>query len=280
MSEAQRKHKITEVIEFGEALIRTGDLDPVYIALYAAGLPGDQMRRLLLAYFCFYHLGAAARLSEMEGESFWALMETAAENNLPPSTDDLPGERWPRGTERRHFRGQKCVDAVRRFEKKAPNAPEEIISALVDELPKPLQLVDIINYIQGKWPMCGAWLAFKAADILERVLGVPIVFPNDLTLFYKEPRAALDMLIVPAEQANAKLLKHFSKFMAPPKVGRRCNIQEVETVCCKWKSGVNGHYWIGKDIHEIRNALKGWGDTAEMLLRYMPKEVEQGLFKC
>ena len=31
-----------------------------------------------------------------------------------------------------------------------------------------------------------------------------------------------------------------------------------------------GSYHIGKDIHEVRQALRGWGETAERMLAVMP----------
>jgi hypothetical protein len=127
----------------------------------------------------------------------------------------------------------------------------------------------------GEWPLFGPWIAFKAADVLERVCGVKVLFPNDITMLYKEPRAALDILELPPEEANEKLLKHFAGLRAPPDRKRWCNIQEVETVLCKWKSSVNGHYFVGKDIHEIRKGLTGWGETAARLRRNLPPEVQK-----
>jgi hypothetical protein len=243
------------------------------------------MCRLLLAYFCFYHLGVAAYISELEGNTFWEVMEIAARNKLcdPDEIDpDLPEGKWPRGAERRHFRGDKCVEAVkqiREFSKDKPGSGAEHVISLWTELGHVVTLEGFMKSVQVL-PLFGPWISFKAADVLERVMSVPIDFPNDLTLFYKEPRAALDMLNISAEEANRQLLAHYSKIAAPPRwKARNCNIQEVETVCCKWKSMINGHYWVGKDIHELRRALKGWGKTADKLLRATPKEVEMGLFK-
>jgi hypothetical protein len=278
MPEAQAKHRVSEVIAFGEKLIETEDLDPVYCALVRAKLPKKQLYRLLLAYFCYYHLGASARLSEATGDDFWELMLIAARNRLcdPSEIDpDLPEGRWPRGAERRHFRGSKCVAAV---EELSEDPPERFVSTLVEAVGQgETSLATVMRWIQQR-PMMGPWIAFKAADLLERVLSVSIVFPNDLTLFYKEPRAALDLLDIPAEEANAKLLKHFGRFKAPPRYERFCNSQEIETIACKTKSYWGGHYHLGKDVHEIRKGLAGWGETATKLLNVMPKEIERGLF--
>jgi hypothetical protein len=279
MPKAQAKHRVAEVIAFGEKLIKTEDLDPVYCTLVRASLPREQLYRLLLAYFCFYHLGAAAYLSEWEGEEFWLLMENAASNEIPPNMNgELPRGRWPRGSERRHFRGSKCVAAVKKIEEfsASKSGPETFVGVLA-ELGQLVKLEGLMDAVQA-FPMMGPWISFKVADILERVLGVSVVFPNDLTLFYAEPRAALEMLDVPAEEANLKLLKHFGRIKAPPRYERFCNSQEVETIACKTRSFWHGKYWVGKDIHEIRKGLVGWGETATRILREMPPEVGEGLF--
>jgi Alpha-glutamyl/putrescinyl thymine pyrophosphorylase clade 2 len=275
------KHKLTEVMEFGAWLIQTEDLDPIYCALYRAKLPVKQMYRLLLAYWCFYHLGVSAFISQFDGEAFWSMMANAASDKLPPTYYGGVGERWPRGAERRHFRGWVCEQAVKALhgDHKEPYPADYLVQSLAAACySKPIELATVMGWVQQK-PLFGPWIAFKAADMLERILGAQIEFPVDLALIYKEPRAALGMLEIPAERASLQLLQYFYEFKAPPSGNRNCNIQEVETVLCKWKSSVGGHYWVGKDIHEVRHGLKGWGKTADKLLRCMPKEVERGLFR-
>jgi hypothetical protein len=166
---------------------------------------------------------------------------------------------------------------MREFSKDKPGPGAEHIIGLWYEM---AQLVTFTGFMKTVriLPMFGDWIAFKAADVMERVLGAEIEFPNNILTFYKEPRAALDLLDVPPEKANLNLLKYFADFRAPPSGNRPCNIQEVETICCKWKSYTSGHYYVGKDIHEIRKGLTGWGETATRLLNVMPKEIEQGLF--
>jgi hypothetical protein len=66
------------------------------------------------------------------------------------------------------------------------------------------------------------------------------------------------------------LLSYFSAHKAPPRDDRPCGAAEVESVLCKFKSMRGGHYFVGKDIKEVRHALQGWGTTAEKLLRHMP----------
>jgi hypothetical protein len=270
---------------FGEKLIQTGDLDPVYY-VRNANLPEPQLCRWLLAYWCFYHVGAASWLSEHEGRDYWNWMETAAANNdstRGPNSlvCNLLDDRWPRAAERRHFRGDKCVKAIEWLAKDR-GTPEEYVCHLATRGTE----TSIINYVQT-WPQFGPWIAFKAADMMERVYGAPVQFSRDIGLMYEEPRAGLRLAIdhpLHEGQYNtlgdcyAQLLTYFHDRIAPPwpkspDEGRPCGPQEVETVLCKWKSHANGKYAIGKDIHEVRAACAGWGETADRLLAVLPAEV-------
>jgi hypothetical protein len=272
------------VQEFGDLLLRTQDLDPVYVGLVGAraqGLSQVQLARWLLAYWCFYHVGVASYLSEQEGAEFWRLTRVAAANIAAPSSLGLPGERWPRAAERRHFRGDKCVQAVAwlREHYLEPEAP--VVSLTLWNAPTTER--DVMARVQ-RWPMFGPWIAFKAADMMERVWGLDVEFDRNIGLMYEEPRAALDLL----REANPtwqdptpenlynRLLVYFMPHRAPPLAAlrrRQVGPQELETVLCKWKSHMGGHYRVGKDIHEQRAALAGWGDTAQLILRSYPAEV-------
>ncbi len=261
------QRRTMDIESFGKALIETADLDPVYCAIYGAKLPKAQLDRLLMAYFCFYHLGAAAWLSEQD--DFWRACRIAAVNQ----TESPVGGRWPRGAERRHFRGQKCVDAIDGL---AAKSAEDRLGDLA-RLRSAKEVIDAVS----KWPQFGPWIGFKAADMLERCAGFRIKFSSDICLLYKEPRAALDLLNkVDPSQELARLTRHFGQFPAPPANDRRCGYQEVETVLCKWKAQKTG-YRIGKDTRELRHALTGgtglffgmadWGDTANRLRANLPK---------
>jgi hypothetical protein len=262
-----RAHTLDEIKEFGAELIETQDLDPVYSALWKAALPPDQLRRLLLSYLSFYHLGSAAWLSEHEGENYWRQMLTAARND----TRSPLGDRWPRASERRHFRGAKCVKAVEWLRDRYGEPEAPIRSLLSCETEK-----DVIERV-GEWPMFGPWAGFKAADLLDRAYGHPLKFDPNIGLLYEEPRASLETLA--AELGDSQrviydnLLRHFSTRKAPPRYDRPCGAAEIETVLCKFASMRGGHYKVGKDIREVRHALRGWGPTAERLYKACPAEV-------
>ena len=263
------------IVPFGTELIRSQDLDPVYTILHKGGLSKDQTKRWLFAYWCFYHAGFASNASEVWGDIYWNRLLQAA-RNLPGYGPDrlinpkLP-DRWPRGTERRHFRGEKCVKAIEQFQHWRLPA-EAWVGSLHEDTVTPTHKT-IIKRVT-RWPQFGPWIGFKVADMLERCLGVPVTFSDEIALIYKEPRKALDILVrdtaTPVEQAYDHLLKIFSNLPAPPSFDRPCSHQEIETVLCKWKSHINGHYPMGKDSRELHEALDGWGWTAAHLQRFVP----------
>lgn len=272
--------------DFGAVLIETRDLDPVYVAIVGAGLDRDQLCRLLLAYWCFYHLGVAANLSEYQEGCYWDMMLEAAQNVRSPREHTRAPEgcaRWPRGAERRHFRGQKCVDAVREL---SVGRPEDWVGQFFNKL----VWVDrkVMAEVES-WPQFGPWIAFKVADMLERVAGIDVRFDPDIGLMYDEPAKGLELLrwrlYGDAHNNDARrrimyhqLVRHFSPAPAPPGGDRGCGPQEVETILCKWKAHMGGHYEVGKDIRELRHGLVGWGETAERLLVACPEEVPDGRY--
>lgn len=249
-----------EIEEFGKRLIETQDLDPVYTAIHGARLPKPQLARLLLGYWLFYHLGLAAWLSEHSGKAFYVAATEAARNTtLAPNAN-----RWPRGVERRHFRGEKSLRAVEVFSREEP---EYWATSLKGDF------AAIFAKVKS-WPMCGPWIAYKAIDMLDRCCERKIDFPLDVCLLYNEPRKGLLMLNpTEPEKELDRLLGVFKKYRAPPANDRVCYVSEVETVLCKFKSYKGGHYFVGKDIKEIRHGLEGWGDTASMLLKASPRTV-------
>ena len=128
----------------------------------------------------------------------------------------------------------------------------------------------------------GSWISFKIADMAERVLGYDVSFDDCELGLYKDPRkgAALarsgdqDYPITDQELTKTvnKYVEHWrkKKQKAPPGFDRLVNLQEIETIFCKFKSHVNGHYPLGKDITEVRHGLEGWGDLAQQLQRELP----------
>lgn len=275
-----RDYRRMPITEFGEALLRTQDLDPVYVMLHGARMDRAQLERWCVAYWCFYHAGAASYLSALEGEEFWVMMLRAAANTTSPPVK--PGERWPRASERRYFRGPNCIKAVEWMANRW-DEPEGLVDHLVgmsQPIGQPRTEKSVMEAVQ-ELPLFGPWIGFKVADMFERVLGVPVQFSPDIGLIYKSPREGLENYYKEVdgrhgtiEDHYAYLMSYFAQYSAPPDLKRSCNVQECETILCKHHSHVNGHYPVGKDIREVGHALEGWGDVAHHLSLQLPDSME------
>lgn len=276
------------IITFGEALLSTGDLDPVYLAIQRAELDDQTLARLCLAYWCFYSLGTAAYIAHYgkKPSQFWELMTMAAENvrRAPAIPTGLSEKPWPRGAERRHFRGANAVGPMSYLKEHYKTAWHAVSSVLASGDEARPTFGGVSARVQA-WPGFGPWMAFKIADMGERVLGYPVDFDNCELGIYKDPRqgaavawmewhtngayANKDPWNYPITDTELRdtvkhYIKAFSKFKAPGG-DRKVNVQEVETIFCKYKSHLKGHYPLGKDTREVHHGLQGWGPLAERL---------------
>lgn len=266
---AVMNYKKLNIVDFGRQLLRSGDLDPVYIILREETETRPELvRRFMLAYWCFYSCGAAAFLAERQ-HGFWNWVERAARNEqLAPQ-----GDRWPRARERRHFRGPKCVAAVKWLAGEFPE-PEAAAAAVEERGPEFKRIRDYIV----TWPQFGPWIAFKVADMLETILGAKIDFTDADIFMYDAPKDAAVLLHSglgsesgppggEVDWAVRYLDKHFGDRLAPPSQSRRVGLQEVETILCKWKAHMGGHYPINNDLREVGESLHRWGGVSPMALR-------------
>lgn len=248
-----RDEPTEDPIAWGRLLIETQDHDPLYTGLAAWDVKPARLRRFLLAYWSCYSVGASWYISAETGSRFWDRLQTAAENEVPSPL----GQRWPRAHERRHWRGEKCVKSVL-WLRSTFRHPEDAVESLETSR----TLADVERRITG-WPMFGPWIAFKAADMMER-LGVPIAFSDDIITLYKDPRQGAELagaaLGLPTVQDVIEVMKRdYRDLVSPGRTVRPVNIQEIETCLCKWKSALHGSYWIGCDTTSHRQELAEWG---------------------
>lgn len=287
-----RDYPRLDIFNFGKILLKSEDLDPVYTALYTMDLRNqisdNQLHRWLVAYWCFYHCGAASWISEGQGKEFGERMMTAA---LNLESDPAPvGGRWPRGHERRHFRGKNAELALSHLFDRFGSSDKmatKLIQYLGAEFPEftpsiPFKTVsDRAQTLVG----FGPWISWKIADMMERVVSVPVDFTGSDIFMFKDPAEAALLYylrenpgMMPPEtkagrtavqQAVAQmLLGYFKEFQAPPRGDRPVNIQEVETILCKWKSHTKGFYPIDNDINEINQGLEAWAPVSETARKF------------
>lgn len=255
---------------FARTMVQTGDLDPVYIAVVKARMEREQLARWLLTYGLFYHVGVASWMSEKEDGEFWNHIHLAAENE----THSPAGGRWPRASERRHFRGQFSVDCVERLAKRYPQ-PEEFMLYISGAAPHVHEVRNRVEEHKG----FGGWASFKFADLTDRVWGVPVEFDLKTAMYDTPTKGALLVhelewneepgSLEDAVRTSQELFELGTRgLLAPPLEDRSLGFAELETALCKFKSYRKGSYHIGKDIIECREAAAMFADqcgTAESI---------------
>lgn len=174
------------------------------------------------------------------------------------------GRHWPRGSERRHWRGAQAQDTVTYLRDKYRHPEDVVLYWAKGGNSSFSSITDRIKEI----PRFGPWISFKLADMLERVMGHTVDFGSCAMRLYKEPRAAAALILTGNEKATIKdsdlesvmkkmmLPEHLGSLMAPPDFARPINVQECETVLCKFRSHLNGHYPPGKETREVLEGLK------------------------
>lgn len=264
------------VVDFGRQLVETGDLDPIYIMLHGAKLPLTKLQQWLLAYWCFYHAGTASYcvdVAAVDGReaSYWQAMRAAAASS-----------KWPRGSERRHFRADLAMKSVNWLESEGVESLFYDFDRAAYEC-RVLSVQDVMEHVE-LWVGFGPWIAFKVADMLERLGLVKVNFTDADAFLFKAPLEGAKLVVehyapkqfklvtTEAAWAFSYLRRNLAGLKAPPRYERELNGQEFETILCKWKSHLAGHYPIGKDIHEIREGLLRFArcKTSQLLLRSLP----------
>lgn len=278
------------VYDFGKSLLATRDIDPVYVLLWEVWRGhmeenggGRPLHEWLLPYFCFYHIGTASWIAESNGTSeYWTRFRAAAAS-----------KEYPRAHERRHFRGKAAINAVEAlYEAGVSGWWQSVLGPAYSDSSQRLLLGPLMTEVQ-RWPQFGPWIAFKVADMIERLGLAKIEFPVSSLSFFDSPQEGAERLVeieglrmVPVAYNSAeewaterilttlasRLTKSKDKswgrpgltpakteklhlVLAPPRYERAINAQEAETILCKWKSYLGGQYHIGEDIAACKTAL-------------------------
>lgn len=246
------------IYEFGRRLIESCDLDPVYCLLWHSGFDKWTMQKWLLAYFCFYHVGTASWITETDTEAeYWGRMETA-----------VGSKDYPRSPERRHYRGDNAKKSVAWLKQRG-------VGGLMGPLLCRAWTVEqLIKYVK-EWEQFGPWIAFKVADMIERLGLASVKFDAAAMLLFDSPKEGAyrmrstynpafkfpveDRTVI--DWAIEGILLKLQDLKAPPRYERYINEQEAETVLCKWNSYMSGHYELGEDIASCRRGLLRFART-------------------
>jgi hypothetical protein len=235
-----------------------------------AGITDNQLKRWCLVYWCYYHAGVSSIITErstsiVHPRDFYDEMRKGI------------SEGWPRGMERRYFYGDLAWNTVEKLEEFG--SPESVVDAMTDH--QDFQTAD--KAIQSFYGF-GSWIAWKVADMADRVLQIDIDFSDTNLDMYKDPKQGAAYIYsggnkkfpITEDQLDwvvQRMESYYNKenLLAPPFQDRPINIQEVETVLCKYKAHCYGFYPYGNDTVHVAKALDGWGDLAQSMLSVLKK---------
>lgn len=270
------------VEDFGRQLLKSQDLDPIYVALVGMDLDPITLGRWLMAYWCCYDAGVSCYIADdPDYKVFWDRMGWMAFNESPSPL----GGRWRRAAERRHWRGKNAASSLADLQQRYFDVPEDMAafcaygSGYQPNYP-PITCASVMERAQTHVGF-GPWIAFKIADMCERVMRVPVSFKEAEVFMFRDPVKAALMVWDSWPDNSSKVLEpdrisavvdylkgEFRDLPAPPGWDRPVGLQEVETVLCKWKSHVNGRYPLNHDIIEIRHHLLPWTGISELAMRF------------
>lgn len=252
---------------FSAGLIKTRDLDPDYLVMKAVvqekGLnPNEVLGWIILKCFVY---------------------NTVAEYKILFEGKPLDGYT---------NYGQERVKNKRNTAKQMPKltegfkVPERVLDGAIWEYS------DFKAHVTS-FPGMGDWGAWKMADLLERVMGLPISFANvDFRTAYKFPLKGLcrvngesdlyvsqlsdDLVYHSFMRACVLQLGPVNEMEAPG--GRRViNIQEIETCLCKYHSFLGGHYRVGHDILSLMRRMEQNKINLPKSIKAEFEEIKSGL---
>lgn len=227
-----------DFLSFARAMLASRDEDPFYPVLtwLIQSLDREQALWLSFLFVAYCHLGSA----------WHAWITCPTPHPLPPQA-----LRWPFYTDRRGLRGGRLAEHVASYcalLHETHGAQEAWITQGWTQDP-------LDNY-ERFWVQCqriwgnGRWAAFKWAEILKKVLGLPLAAPDMRLRYCTGPKAGLAWLygMSPHGQLPGYLSVSTDVLSRLHKHGLMVDWESAETLLCNWHSLVCGRYYVGCDI--------------------------------
>ena len=236
----ERMDPETNWLDFARWYVESTELDPLYVGLRGAQLPMHIKARFIVGMLLFYHCGSAGQLALGHGDDFW--------EDARRFYDTLP-----RGSYRRHFRGDLGRRTIDAWAARWPNPVDMVhdwmmYAELGTDNPKVLKQRDIEKWAE-KVPQLGPYFTWKLGDYTEVLTDTFVDYRGCEKHAHNIPLKGAAS-IFPGDPAQALSDVAFYMMMAdlraPHAPHRLVNIQEAETVCCTIKD-VRKHDYIKGD---------------------------------
>lgn len=244
-----------DYLRWHPAQVETGDIDPVYPVLrYLADawdLDVEERAWLVFCHVVWYHPGST--LAGFRAVPDVSAMPTTADGLHNAGLLELPCETERRG----HRPKQPLINHLLGLRETFLDGGcwEWAQRAIADaETPEEgwLQLNDALTTLVGN----GRWAAYKTAEMLEKVCGLPVKAADAGHRFSSGPRKGLELLEphCPADNRPDTIgtLDLMTSLWAD-QLGEP-DVALVETSLCDFNSLVRGRYYLGHDIDSMQAA--------------------------
>jgi Alpha-glutamyl/putrescinyl thymine pyrophosphorylase clade 2 len=236
--------------EFHDHMCRSGDLDPVY-PVYRRLADDRAMNRadrvwLVLAHVAYYHTGSA--LFAFSGANG---MRDAGTCRL-----DLPC-----ATERRGHRSPAALSAhlndIARRADEILGWCDSVGARCTDPGEGWRYLTGHLATLHGN----GRWAAYKTAEMLQHIAGLPIEAPDMGHAFSSGPRKGLALLYDDLPDGNGTaIVRHLDSLSREVVThlrlaGLDSTPAKAETSLCDFHSLATGRYYVGMDIDVMQQQL-------------------------
>jgi hypothetical protein len=263
---------VTSFEDFARADVFTGDIDPVYFAIYRARehFGNEWASRFAVAMLCYYHTGTAAQAAAHEGEDFWGFISDVYDTA-------------PRAAERRHWRGAQGRRSLDTMYAWSPD-PDLWFECFHGSIGGDTYY-GIQKLCEKKLKGFGPYFVLKICDYMDRCFDMPIKSYAGLSINLPTLPAQAATLLYPGEnaprafEAACERLKPLG-LLAPPLFDRLIGPAEVETILCDWKRAKYGTHIIGDDVADKRGSLVGYGNQAEKMIDFFPEAFPLNTFRC
>jgi hypothetical protein len=217
----------------------TQDIDPVYPVLreLTRSWTHEERAWLVLLHVGYYHLGSALRAFDAYPVPDRGLVTKVG--RLPCATERR-GHRNPIALARHWL---SVLDAIEQW-----GSAYALLCA-----PSWAELTARLTGIHGN----GRWAAYKAAEMAQKVLDVPVTVPDAAHADSSGPRKGLSLVLGPQPVDNGvdtiRQLDTLTTELAHDL--RETDLGYVETSLCDFHSLAEGRYYLGHDIDQMLGQL-------------------------
>ncbi len=236
---------------FHQEMVETNELDPVYPVLKEMGrllnLSKEDLTWLVHVYVAYYDMGSALNCFE--------------ENPQPRVPSNPTLSRFCATERRGHrdpYRFKPHFESLVSISENNGGLYAWITKYLTGDPERSWKAIQApLEVIYGN----GRWAAYKVAEMLQKVIDLPIQAPDMGHANSTGPRDGLAYLYSDLPTGNKALdiatLDAYSQDLLQKVAaqGASAKIEEVETSLCGLKSLINGHYYIGADIDKMQESL-------------------------